>query len=73
MIKIIKKILSEYSDFDIINITNDMSIKEDLFLDEGDMEEVLSEIQDYFGFQLDDSYEGITYVSDLISAVKEAL
>ena len=73
MTKTIKRLLSEYSDFDADTITTDMSIHDDLFLNKGDLQEIVLEIQDYFGCDIEDPIESIIYVCDLMAVVKSAI
>lgn len=73
MIKRIKEIISEISGIDTSFITNDMHLKDDLYMDSNDLDEVLSSIEDELDITLDDLEVDLVYVSDLIAYVKESL
>jgi hypothetical protein len=72
MVQTLKKILGEISGVDYRSISNDMHIKDDLYLDENDIEDALNELEDYLGFEFEDRNTNFVYVSDLIAFVKAA-
>ncbi|WP_113671813.1 acyl carrier protein [Vallitalea guaymasensis] len=73
MIHAIKKILGEFSGMDYKLVTNDMHLKDDLYLDDSDLDDVLNEIEDLFGFEFNDRDAELVYVSDLIAFVKATI
>ncbi|GMQ62131.1 hypothetical protein AN2V17_13620 [Vallitalea sp. AN17-2] len=73
MIHTIKKILGEFSGMDYKLVTNDMNLKDDLYLDDSDLDDVLNEIEDLFGFEFNERDTELIYVSDLIAFVKTAI
>lgn len=65
----IKKILGDISKIDYEDITEDMHLKDDLYLDDNDLIEVFDAIEDYFGIDIDNYENDFVYVSDLIALV----
>lgn len=73
MMQIIKKLLGEIAGVDFKMIDSDLSLKEDLFLDESDIEDILYELENHFGVEFEDPNRDFVYVADLIAFVKESV
>ena len=68
----IRDIIAERTDIDPANITPDTNMKEDLQADSLDLFQVISDIEDEFGIDID-SPSDIVYVSDAVEMVKRLL
>lgn len=73
MVQKIIKLLAETAGIDYNLISMDLNLKDDLFLDENDIDEVLIELEDYFGVEFEEREKEFICVEDLISYVKEAV
>ncbi|MBQ9503563.1 MAG: acyl carrier protein [Lachnospiraceae bacterium] len=68
----IRDIIAERTDIDPANITPDTNMKEDLQADSLDLFQIISDIEDEFGIDID-SPSDIVYVSDAVEMVKRLL
>ena len=70
--KTIRDIIAERTDIDPENITPDTNMKEDLQADSLDLFQIISDIEDEFGIDID-SPGDIVYVSDAVEMVERLL
>ena len=68
----IRDIIAERTDIDPENITPDTNMKEDLQADSLDLFQIISDIEDEFGIDID-SPGDIVYVSDAVEMVERLL
>ena len=68
----IRDIIAERTDIDPENITPDTNMKEDLQADSLDLFQIISDIEDEFGIDID-SPGDIEYVSDAVEMVEKLI
>lgn len=71
MVKKVKELLAEVACVDSKIISADMHLIDDLFLDEAEIDDILNELEDHFGFEIEEGHDPVEYVSDIIAMVKE--
>lgn len=73
MLRMIKEMLAEIGGVDYKLITSDMHMKDDLYVDESDIEDILDELEGQLGVEFEDRGRDLIYVADLIAYVKEVV
>jgi acyl carrier protein len=68
-------ILGDFLGIDYKKIMGSMTLHNDLSIDESDMEYIITEIKEFFDFDVDDNYNLTEFysVDDLVNNVKEGV
>ncbi len=73
MEKKIKKLLADTAGVDYSLIYNDLNLKDDLFLDDNDIEEIMLALEDFYDIEFEIGDKEFVFVEDIISFVKDTV
>lgn len=73
MLKTIKKVIAEVAGVSVGDVTGDCSLRDDLDLSDGDIDDIVSEIEEKLDIELYGNDDDFIYVSDIIAYVKQSL
>jgi acyl carrier protein len=73
MEKKIKKLLADTAGVDYSLIYYDLNLKDDLFLDDNDIEEIMLALEDFYDVEFEIGDKEFILVEDIISFVKDTV
>lgn len=72
MERFLKKLIGEYAEVDPQEVTEDMSLADELYLSEDDIDDILDEMEDILDLEILEDPSELATVADLIDFVRRA-
>lgn len=72
MERFLKKLIGEYAELDPRELTADMSLADELYLSEDDIDDILDELEDVLEIEILEDPSELATVGDLIDFVRRA-